>query len=176
MAAAGWNAAKATEYRRKTAELESGERELAADLITTAMLVAVLPGRPWQGRRRRQLRSAMGSTRFRSHGTSAQRPLRSFNCQNVRWLLFDAPRAQPYVAGQACSDADTPRVPSALRGAAKRATGLPGSGRGWRVAVQDLPVGAVGGGGAVRVNDQLPAPAVNADIMMELAQQDAVRY
>jgi hypothetical protein len=32
MAAAGWNAAKATEYRRKTAALESRERELAADL------------------------------------------------------------------------------------------------------------------------------------------------
>ena len=32
MAAAGWNWAKATEYRRKTARLESRERELAADL------------------------------------------------------------------------------------------------------------------------------------------------
>jgi hypothetical protein len=32
MAAAGWNWAKAAEYRRKTASLESRERELAADL------------------------------------------------------------------------------------------------------------------------------------------------
>ena len=32
MAAAGWNWAKAAEYRRKTAALESRERELAADL------------------------------------------------------------------------------------------------------------------------------------------------
>ena len=32
MAAAGWNWAKATEYRRKTARLESRERELAAGL------------------------------------------------------------------------------------------------------------------------------------------------
>jgi hypothetical protein len=43
------------------------------------------------------------------------------------------------------------------------------------VAVQDL--GAVrvpGGGGAVRVEDQRPAPAVNHDLVVEEAQQHAV--
>jgi len=36
MAAAGWNWAKAAEYQRKTASLESRERELAADLARVA--------------------------------------------------------------------------------------------------------------------------------------------
>ena len=44
----------------------------------------------------------------------------------------------------------------------------------WLVAVDDLPVGAVGGGGGVGVQDEAPAAAVNADIMVELAQKGAV--
>jgi hypothetical protein len=51
---------------------------------------------------------------------------------------------------------------------------LPGSG-GWAVAVQDLGVvGVPGGGGAVRVEGECPAPAVDGDLVVEEAQQDAV--
>ena len=44
----------------------------------------------------------------------------------------------------------------------------------WPVAVEDLPVGAVGGGGGVGVQGEGPAAAVDADIMVEAAEQDAV--
>src|SRR5215831_11456969 len=40
--------------------------------------------------------------------------------------------------------------------------------------VEDLPAGAVCRGGAVGVEDQLPAPAVDAHVVVELAQQHAV--
>jgi len=40
------------------------------------------------------------------------------------------------------------------------------------VAADDLPLGAMGGGGAVGMQNQLPAPAVNTDIVVELAAQD----
>src|SRR5689334_12239661 len=43
---------------------------------------------------------------------------------------------------------------------------------GGRVAAEDLAVGAAGFGGAVGVQDDLPAPAVDADVVVELAQQD----
>ena len=39
-----------------------------------------------------------------------------------------------------------------------------------------FPVGAAGFGGAVRVEDQLPAPAVDAHIVMKLAYGYAVLY
>jgi hypothetical protein len=42
------------------------------------------------------------------------------------------------------------------------------------VAVQDLPVGSVRGGGAVRVQDEPPAAAVDPDVVVEVAQQHAV--
>jgi hypothetical protein len=43
------------------------------------------------------------------------------------------------------------------------------------VAVQDLfAVGASGFGGAVGVEDELPALAVDADVVVELADQDEV--
>src|SRR5215831_4122950 len=42
------------------------------------------------------------------------------------------------------------------------------------VAAQDLPVGAAGLGGAVGVQDELPAPAVDEHVVVELAQQHAV--
>src|SRR5580704_8925136 len=42
------------------------------------------------------------------------------------------------------------------------------------MAVQDLPVGSVGGGGAVGVQDEPPAAAVDADVVVELAQQHAL--
>src|SRR5580658_9180551 len=51
---------------------------------------------------------------------------------------------------------------------------LPGSG-GRAVAVQDLgAVGVPGGGGAVGVQDELPAPAVDGDLVVEEAEEDAV--
>src|SRR5215472_16743375 len=40
--------------------------------------------------------------------------------------------------------------------------------------MEDLPAGAVCRGGAVGVEDQLPAPAVDAHVVVELAQQHAV--
>jgi hypothetical protein len=36
--------------------------------------------------------------------------------------------------------------------------------------MEDLPVGAISGGSAIRVEDYLPAPAVNADIVVELTK------
>src|SRR6185312_10430151 len=52
---------------------------------------------------------------------------------------------------------------------------LPGAGRG-SVAVQDLGLVLVPrGGGPVRVDGQGPAPAVNDDLVVERAEQDAVR-
>jgi hypothetical protein len=51
---------------------------------------------------------------------------------------------------------------------------LPGSG-GWAVAVEHLgPVGVPGGGGPVRVQDQLPAPAVDDHLVMEKTKKNAV--
>src|SRR5579859_7420927 len=51
---------------------------------------------------------------------------------------------------------------------------LPGSG-GWAVAMEDLgAVGVPGGGRAVRVQDELPAPAVDDHLMMVETEQDAV--
>src|SRR5580693_3105541 len=44
------------------------------------------------------------------------------------------------------------------------------------MAVQDLPVGSVGGGGAVGVQDEPPAAAVDADVVVELAQQHALAH
>jgi hypothetical protein len=43
------------------------------------------------------------------------------------------------------------------------------------VAVQDLAFGSVGGGGAVGVQDEAPAAAVDADVVVELAQRRVVR-
>jgi hypothetical protein len=40
------------------------------------------------------------------------------------------------------------------------------------VAAEDLPVGAAGLGGAVRVEDDLPAVPVNTDVMVKLAQEN----
>src|SRR5215475_3328615 len=40
--------------------------------------------------------------------------------------------------------------------------------------MEDLPLGAVCGGGSVGVEDQLPAPSVDADVVVELAEQHAV--
>jgi len=51
--------------------------------------------------------------------------------------------------------------------------GLSGAEGGGRVAAEDLAVGAAGLGGAVGVQDELPAPAVDADVVVELAQQHA---
>src|SRR3984885_10210906 len=45
-----------------------------------------------------------------------------------------------------------------------------------RVAVQDLPFGSVGRGGAVGVQDEPPAAAVDADVVVELAQQHALTH
>src|SRR5215470_20226498 len=42
------------------------------------------------------------------------------------------------------------------------------------VAAEDLAAGSAGLGGAVGVQDDLPAPAVDAHVVVELAQQDAV--
>ena len=42
------------------------------------------------------------------------------------------------------------------------------------MAVQDLPVGSVGGGGGVGVQHEAPAAAVDAHVVVELAQQHAV--
>ena len=39
------------------------------------------------------------------------------------------------------------------------------------MAVQDLPFRAVGGSGAVGVQDEPPVPAMNANVVMELAKQ-----
>src|SRR5580700_8679648 len=44
------------------------------------------------------------------------------------------------------------------------------------MAVQDLAVGSVGGGGAVGVQDEAPAAAVDADVVVELAQQHALAH
>src|SRR5580693_4021601 len=44
------------------------------------------------------------------------------------------------------------------------------------MAVQDLPVGPVGGGGAVGVQHEAPAAAVDADVVVELAQQHALAH
>jgi hypothetical protein len=44
--------------------------------ITAAMLAVFLPGRPWQGRRRRQLRSAMGRSAPGSAVTGLQLSVR----------------------------------------------------------------------------------------------------
>src|SRR6185437_14633053 len=58
------------------------------------------------------------------------------------------------------------------------AGGLAGSGRvlgGWGVAVEGLlAVGAAGFGGAVGVQGELPASSVDADVVVELADQDEV--
>jgi len=54
--------------------------------------------------------------------------------------------------------------------------GLPGLGEGWWVAVQRLPSGPVGRGCAVGVQDEPPAPPVDGDVMMELAQKRAVLH
>src|SRR5215470_11003083 len=40
--------------------------------------------------------------------------------------------------------------------------------------MEDLPVGAVGGGSAIRVEDYSPAPAVDAYVVVELAKQNAI--
>ena len=46
---------------------------------------------------------------------------------------------------------------------------LPGwPGGWWPVAVDDLPVGAVGGGGGVGVQDEPPAATVDADVVVIL--------
>ena len=42
----------------------------------------------------------------------------------------------------------------------------------WRVAVQDLPVGTIRRGGAVRVQDDLPVPPVYANVVVKLAQEN----
>ena len=42
------------------------------------------------------------------------------------------------------------------------------------MAVQDLAVGAVGGGGGVGVEDEPPALAVDADVMVVLAKKDTI--
>ena len=42
------------------------------------------------------------------------------------------------------------------------------------MAVQHLPVGPVGGGGAVGVQHEAPAAAVDGDVLVELAQLHAV--
>jgi hypothetical protein len=52
--------------------------------------------------------------------------------------------------------------------------GLSGAEGGRRVAAQDLAAGSAGLGGAVGVQDDLPVPAVDAHVVVELAQQDAV--
>ena len=44
------------------------------------------------------------------------------------------------------------------------------------MAVDDLSLGAVGGGGAVGMQDQAPFPPVNANVMMKLTQGGAIRY
>src|ERR1700734_855682 len=44
------------------------------------------------------------------------------------------------------------------------------------MAVQGLPVGPVSRGGAVGVQDEPPAAAVDADVVVELAQQHAVAH
>ena len=51
--------------------------------------------------------------------------------------------------------------------------GLSGAEGGGRVAAEDLAVGSAGLGGAVGVQDELPAPPVDADVVVELAQQHA---
>src|SRR5215470_1217520 len=52
--------------------------------------------------------------------------------------------------------------------------GLSGSEGGGCVAAEDLAVGSAGFGGAVGVQGELPAAAVDAHVVVELAQQDAV--
>src|SRR5450756_282552 len=51
---------------------------------------------------------------------------------------------------------------------------LCGLGAGWCVAAEDLAAGAVGAGGPVGEELDVPAPAVDADVVVVLAQQDAV--
>lgn len=46
---------------------------------------------------------------------------------------------------------------------------------GWSVAAEDFAVWAVGFGGAVGVEDEVPAEAVDANLMVVLAEQDEVR-
>src|ERR1700684_1802629 len=56
----------------------------------------------------------------------------------------------------------------------RRCQGLPGW-VGWSVAVQDLgPVGAVGGGGAVGMENDGPAPLVDHDVVVIPAEKPAV--
>src|SRR5215831_12346521 len=54
------------------------------------------------------------------------------------------------------------------------AAGLSGSEGGRCVAAQDLAAGSAGLGGAVGVQDDLPAPAVDAHVVVELAQKHAI--
>ena len=42
--------------------------------------------------------------------------------------------------------------------------------------MEDLPAWAIGRGSAIRVEDYSPAPAVNADVVVELAQKHTVLY
>ena len=42
--------------------------------------------------------------------------------------------------------------------------------------MEDLPLGAIGGGSAIRVEDNSPAPAVDADIVVELTQKHTIVY
>src|ERR1700722_3671554 len=56
----------------------------------------------------------------------------------------------------------------------RRCRGLPGW-VGWSVAVQDLgPVGVVGGGGAVGMENDGPAPLVDHDVVVIPAEKSAV--
>src|SRR5882724_10223989 len=47
---------------------------------------------------------------------------------------------------------------------------------GWPVAMDDLAPGSVRGGGAVRMQDESPAPSMNAHIVMELTQKCTIRH
>jgi hypothetical protein len=52
--------------------------------------------------------------------------------------------------------------------------GLSRFGGGWSVAAEDFAVGAAGFGGAVGVEDEGPAEAVDADLVVVLAEHDEV--
>src|SRR5882724_13530150 len=45
---------------------------------------------------------------------------------------------------------------------------------GWPVAMDDLAPGSVRGGGPVRMQDESPAPSMNAHIVVELAQKGTI--